>query len=788
MIEGRKLQVGGALRPQRDIYIERPEDRAFFDLLLSGEYVNVLSPRQMGKSSLMVRTIRKLRANGVRTPNLDVAADLAGTDQADKWFLALVREITRKLEIQFDVSTWWREHEDDALGQRLRRFFREVLLEQVPAPTRIVVFFDEIDNTLSYPFTDSLFTAIRGMYNERSLDSNYERIAFCLIGVATPDELIKDRRSTSYNVGRTLALRDFDLSRDDLRPLVDALSPDLAVGQLLLDRVIYWTGGQPLLTIKFCAALAEVQARTIADVDNHIHHSFNSLNEVRTDIHIQQILRFVEMRFSSPSASLKLYGKALRGAKVKAETTLPHLQLELSGLVKRDDAGNFVVRNRLYAQLFDADWLKSTRAMRVANRYKAIALVASVLAVLALGLLGYSSYRSYQYWKAMNQYSAAIKHIAGLVDLSGNGATGYTLSFGNTDGSRTSKADPSKSDQEVFNSVFEAFPNKDNVAKSVFEAFPNTDNIDKIHLIGQKIQDLSKIALLKNLSTLWLIRVSATDLSPLSKLEKLDTLRVDSTGVTDISPLSGLINLRFLSAVNNKISDISPLQNLTNLESLYLTGNSVKSISALSKLTKLKYLYLDDDGIDDLSPLAELQSLDTLQLTGKNDDLSPIRLLSKLRVLSVSGLKSDNIPIFQDIKSLRSVKLPGAVINDWSALSNFSSLIDLDVSRSNILKLDSLCPNDTLEFLDLTDTGVSDLAPIEKCSNLTIIDLSGTPVTDLRPLRGLQKLKDVGVADTKINDADIDAFKASSSSPNVQLEIARKSVLQKQLERMFRLN
>jgi Leucine-rich repeat (LRR) protein len=749
MIEGRKLQVGGALRPQRDIYIERPEDQAFFDLLLSSEYVNVLSPRQMGKSSLMVRTIGKLRANGVRTANMDVAADLAGTDQADKWFLALVREISRKLEIQFDVSAWWRDHEDDAIGQRLQRFFREIVLEQVPAPTRIVVFLDEIDNTLSYPFTDSLFTAIRGMYNERSLDSDYERIAFCLIGVATPNELIKDRRSTSYNVGRTLSLRDFDPSRDDLRPLVDALSPDLAVGQLLLDRVIYWTGGQPLLTVKFCAALAESQARTTADVDNYIHHSFNSLNEVRTDIHIQQILRFVEMRFSSPSASLKLYGKTLRGAKVKAETTLPHLQLELSGLAKRNDAGNFVVRNRMYAQLFDADWLKSTRTMRVANRYRTTALVASVVAVLALGYVGYSIYRSYA-------DDAAIKYIADRVDLSGNEATGYTLSFGSTDGSRTGKADSSKPDQDVFDDVFKTLPNR--------------DNIREINLNKQKLQDLSKIALLKNLSTLRLIGVPATDLSPLSKLEKLGTLEVDSTGVTDLSPLSGLINLRWLEVVNNKISDISPFQNLTNLESLDLTGNSVKSISALSKLTNLKYLTLDDDGIDDLSPLAELQSLGTL---------------------NIMGWKSDNLQIFQDIKSLQSLTLSGAVINDWSALSNFSSLIVLDVSRSNILKLDSLCPNDNLKVLDLSDTGASDLAPIEKCLNLLSIDLSGTLVRDLRPLRSLQNLEYVGVADTKISDADIDAFKASLSSPNDQMTIVKtklgvKSLWELQLKEIFR--
>jgi hypothetical protein len=757
MTEGRKLQVGGALSAQRDIYIERPEDRAFFDLLLSGEYVNVLSPRQMGKSSLMVRTIGKLRANGVRTANLDVAADLAGTDQADKWFLALVREITRKLKIQFDVSTWWREHEDDALGQRLRRFFREVLLEQVPAPTRIVVFLDEIDNTLSYPFTDSLFTAIRGMYNERSLDSNYERIAFCLIGVATPDELIKDRRSTSYNVGRTLALRDFDPSRDDLRPLVDALSPDLAVGQLLLDRVIYWTGGQPLLTIKFCAALAEIQARTTADVDNYVHHSFNSLNEVRTDIHIQQILRFVEMRFSSPSASLKLYGKALRGAKVKAETTLPHLQLELSGLVKRDDAGNFVVRNRLYAQLFDADWLKSTRTMRIANRYRTIALVASVVAVLAVGYVAYSTIRSFQ-------ISAAMKHIADLVDWLGDDATGYALVFGYPDESRRGKADPSKSDQEVFDNVFEVFPNR--------------DKIHEIYITRQKIHDLSKIALLKNLSTLWLIDVPATDLSPLSKLKELDSLVVDNTDVTDLSPLSGLISLRKLFASSNKFSDISPLQDLRNLDSLILGGNSVKNISVLPKLTKLKSLTLDVGGIDDLSPLAELQSLDSLTITGKNNNISPIWLLRKLRSLSISGLKSDNMQEFQNFESLQAIQLSGAVINDWSALSNFSSLIDLDVSSSNILKLDSLCPKDTLKSLFLSDTGVSDLAPIEKCSNLTTIELSGTAVSDLRPLRGLRNLEYVGLANTKISDADIDAFKANLSSPNDQLKIARKTVTQ----------
>ena len=69
-------------------------------------------------------------------------------------------------------------------------------------------FLDEIDSTLNpkLTWTDDLFTALRGMHNERPMVPAYERLAFCLIGVAWPNELIKDRRTTPYNVGRTLEL------------------------------------------------------------------------------------------------------------------------------------------------------------------------------------------------------------------------------------------------------------------------------------------------------------------------------------------------------------------------------------------------------------------------------------------------------------------------------------------------------------------------------------------------------------------------------------------------------
>ena len=74
----------------------------------------------------------------------------------------------------------------------------------------VVIFLDEIDSTLKLKYTDDFFTTIRAMYNQRATVANNDKGTFCLIGVATPNELVKQRRTTTYNVGKTISLRDFN--------------------------------------------------------------------------------------------------------------------------------------------------------------------------------------------------------------------------------------------------------------------------------------------------------------------------------------------------------------------------------------------------------------------------------------------------------------------------------------------------------------------------------------------------------------------------------------------------
>jgi hypothetical protein len=105
-----------------------------------------------------------------------------------------------------------------------------------------VIFVDEIDSVLSLNFNiDDFFAVIRDCYNQRASKPDYRRLTFARIGVATPSDLIQDKRRTPFNIGRAIELTGFELQ--EARPLAFGLAQKVSNSQEVLKEILAWTGG-----------------------------------------------------------------------------------------------------------------------------------------------------------------------------------------------------------------------------------------------------------------------------------------------------------------------------------------------------------------------------------------------------------------------------------------------------------------------------------------------------------------------------------------------------------------
>jgi hypothetical protein len=361
---------GGTLGSQEPSYVPRPADQELLEKVLAGTFCYVLTARQMGKSSLMIRTARSLSEKGVRAATVDLTT--IGTVTMSEWYLGLLSRITRALQLEADVQAFWREHEDFGAPQRFIDFLRDKVLDELPG--NVAIFIDEIDTTLNLDFRDDFFAAIRAMYNLRANDPVYNRLTFVLLGVATPIGLMADLSRTPFNIGSRIILQEF--SYTDAAPLRSALE-EFCAGQSdrILQRIFHWTGGHPYLTQRLClaattySAKAGISNQTITWNDERIDKLVDSIffsDEARRDPN----LTFVRDRIrGTPPAERKdllmLYREVYAGRPVSDdERSQTQRYLELFGLVHIDQ-GHLHMRNDIYKQVFNDEWI--TDNLKIAN-------------------------------------------------------------------------------------------------------------------------------------------------------------------------------------------------------------------------------------------------------------------------------------------------------------------------------------------------------------------------------------------------------------------------------------
>ena len=371
------FRAGGTLHLSAPSYVKRPVDEELFRLTKAGRFCYVLTPRQMGKSSLMIRTADRLRTEDARTAIVDLSA-LGTQITAEQWYLGIVRRLVAELQLSLSPEQWWQDHSALSVVQRFTDFLRDVVLAKVPG--KVVVFMDEIDSTLRLAFTDDFFAAIRVMYNLRASDHEYERLTFVLLGVASPTDLITDRRRTPFNIGQAVDLSEF--TRQDANPLEDGLEHLFpGNGRRVLNRIFYWTNGHPYLTQRLCLEISQYPDLQWDDeaIDQAVVRLFLSEAEGKDDN-----LQFVRSNIdASPDRRqlLLLYRRVYQGHQVlEDKRSAVHNRLKLIGLVESRN-GVLQVRNEIYRRAFDLTWIKENTPAEWTRYVTVVAIVVSVLAV-----------------------------------------------------------------------------------------------------------------------------------------------------------------------------------------------------------------------------------------------------------------------------------------------------------------------------------------------------------------------------------------------------------------------
>jgi len=420
--------AGGNLHPDAPSYIERRADRQLLDGLLAGEFCYVLDTRQVGKSSLMGRAMARLQEQGVHVASLDLAG-IGQSLSVDQWYYGLLVDLGGHLGLREPLREFWKQNKDLGPMQRWLEAIRQIVLPALmpsfkpeadsppssPPPGSkplLVLFVDEIDVVLNLPFpTDEFFAGIRECYTRRARDPIMRGLTFCLVGSATPDNLIQDVRTTPFNIGRAIELSDFTTA--EAAPLAKGLSSGGRNGSKLLSRVLYWTNGHPYLTQRLCQAVAEEEkVRTRSGVDDVCEALFFAQGRRDKETNLSFVASRILKSEQDQASLLDTYALIRKRHLVRDDPANPLCAvLRLSGIV-RVVTGYLWVRNRIYHRVFDRAWalanmpgaeLRRQQAAYRRGLVRATALSLYVLATVIGGFVAVAAFRTASQAKKIKQ-------------------------------------------------------------------------------------------------------------------------------------------------------------------------------------------------------------------------------------------------------------------------------------------------------------------------------------------------------------------------------------------------
>ncbi|MBD1940596.1 AAA-like domain-containing protein [Microcoleus sp. FACHB-68] len=374
--QGSFYQVqGGTLPLEAPTYVGREADEELYNFARSTHIYErvcyVLAPRQMGKSSLMVKTAQKLTEEGAICVQLNLHR--LGSVESEKflWF-NILREICKgisipNLNLLERLDFVWYKNQDIQPSVRFEEFLIEEILSKIE-DKKLVIFIDEIQTLINWNLQDSFIGEIKALSDKKD-KSPLTRLTFVLLGVAKPSDFVT--KNYPLNVGIQIELSNLTGDCEPLRRGLDRVTKDANEAAKLLDLILYWTGGQPFLTQVVCnLVISSPKLQENSNLEEYVAKIvqtkiIKNWRKQDRNVHFQEIENyFIRGQTSGKLLKLKalaLYHKILTQSSIRFKGFSEQWELIISGLVTKEE-GLLKVTNPIYQQVFNLTWVREKQA------------------------------------------------------------------------------------------------------------------------------------------------------------------------------------------------------------------------------------------------------------------------------------------------------------------------------------------------------------------------------------------------------------------------------------------
>lgn len=350
----------GSIPLDKPTYVPRAIDNNIRQAINEGRFCYLFTARDMGKTSLRVRLSEQLQSEGTVCTFADMSALGTNIISPDQWYYTYLFQVCRGLGLTSKLKSWWREDTGTTPVDRVIEFFQTVVLKEVPES--IVVWIDEAEAVLNldenFFNTDDFFAIIRSLYNARTDNPELVRLNFVVMGISTPQELMKDIERSPFPIGKEFMLENITLEESE--PLEAGLEYFDIDRRAFLQEVFYWTSGQPFLTQRICEAVVKGEDK-IANSKEVVYAYANELYlrkavTIESDPHLVAVQNKI-LRSEHNTKMLGLYQEIYnKQFIVYNPDDLTHRHLMLSGIV-RVVSGHLALNNNIYKAKFDLDWI-----------------------------------------------------------------------------------------------------------------------------------------------------------------------------------------------------------------------------------------------------------------------------------------------------------------------------------------------------------------------------------------------------------------------------------------------